>query len=108
MLINLVGNALKAGASRVVLGSEVQSGWVHLSVADNGPGIPPEHLGRIFERFYRVEQSRSRDAGGNGLGLSIAKAIVDAHRGEIWITSVVGGGTTAHVRLPLDGSGRPS
>ncbi|KEF34090.1 histidine kinase [Deinococcus sp. RL] len=108
VLINLVGNALKAGASTVTLTSTAQDGGreVRLSVADDGPGIPPEHLSRLFDRFYRVEDSRSRDAGGAGLGLSIAKGIVDAHGGRIWLESEVGRGTVAHVQLPVgDGPG---
>lgn len=103
VLINLVGNALKAGAKSVTLTSRPEEGGqeVHLLVQDDGPGIPPEHLGRLFDRFYRVEDSRSRDQGGAGLGLSIAKGIVDAHGGRIWLESEVGKGTTAHVQLPV-------
>ncbi|WP_019586548.1 sensor histidine kinase [Deinococcus apachensis] len=103
VIINLVGNALKAGAKHVHLTSRVEEGGkeIRLSVQDDGPGIPPEHLGRLFDRFYRVEDSRSRDQGGAGLGLSIAKGIVDAHGGRIWLESEVGKGTTAHVQLPV-------
>ncbi|GBF07146.1 sensor signal transduction histidine kinase [Deinococcus aerius] len=103
VVINLVGNALKAGAKNVHLTSRAEEGGkeVRLSVQDDGPGIPPEHLGRLFDRFYRVEDSRSRDQGGAGLGLSIAKGIVDAHGGRIWLESEVGKGTTAHVQLPV-------
>ncbi|MCP2015350.1 signal transduction histidine kinase [Deinococcus sp. HSC-46F16] len=103
VLINLVGNALKAGATTVTLTSTPQEEGreVRLSVGDDGPGIPPEHLSRLFDRFYRVEDSRSRDAGGAGLGLSIAKGIVDAHGGRIWLESEVGKGTVAHVQLPV-------
>lgn len=103
VLINLVGNALKAGATTVTLTSSPQEEGreVRLSVADDGPGIPPEHLSRLFDRFYRVEDSRSRDQGGAGLGLSIAKGIVDAHGGRIWLESEVGKGTVAHVQLPV-------
>lgn len=103
VLINLVGNALKAGAKNITLTSQPQDGGreVRLSVGDDGPGIPPEHLARLFDRFYRVEDSRSRDQGGAGLGLSIAKGIVDAHGGRIWLESEVGKGTTAHVQLPV-------
>lgn len=103
VLINLVGNALKAGARTVTLESSPQEDGreVRLSVRDDGPGIPPEHLARLFDRFYRVEDSRSRDQGGAGLGLSIAKGIVDAHSGRIWLESEVGRGTVAHVQLPV-------
>ncbi|RJF73034.1 sensor histidine kinase [Deinococcus cavernae] len=103
VIINLVGNALKAGAKTVTLASTPQEGGqeVRLSVCDDGPGIPPEHLERLFDRFYRVEDSRSRDQGGAGLGLSIAKGIVDAHHGRIWLESEPGTGTTVHVQLPI-------
>ncbi|ABF46609.1 MULTISPECIES: sensor histidine kinase [Deinococcus] len=103
VIINLVGNALKAGARHVTLGSQPAEGGreVRLWVQDDGPGIPSEHLARLFDRFYRVEDSRSRDQGGAGLGLSIAKGIVDAHGGRIWLESEVGRGTTAYVQLPV-------
>ncbi|AAF10322.1 sensor histidine kinase [Deinococcus radiodurans] len=101
VIINLVGNALKAGAKTVTLESSSQEEGreVRLSVRDDGPGIPAEHLSRLFDRFYRVEDSRSRDQGGAGLGLSIAHSIVDAHGGRIWLESEVGRGTVAHVQL---------
>ncbi|MFC4427896.1 sensor histidine kinase [Deinococcus navajonensis] len=103
VIINLVGNALKAGARTVTLGSALEEGskQVHLQVRDDGPGIPNDQLERLFDRFYRLEDSRSRDQGGAGLGLSIAKGIVDAHGGRIWLESTLGEGTTAHVQLPI-------
>lgn len=103
VIINLVGNALKAGAKTVTLESTPQDNGqeVRLSIHDDGPGIPEEHLERLFDRFYRVEDSRSRDQGGAGLGLSIAKGIVDAHQGRIWLESELGKGTTVHVQLPI-------
>lgn len=101
VLINLVSNALKAGAQTVTLHSERVGAEVRLSVQDDGPGIPADQLERLFDRFYRLEDSRSRDQGGAGLGLSIARGIVDAHGGRIWLDSEVGHGTTAHVQLPV-------
>ncbi|GGL17416.1 sensor histidine kinase [Deinococcus radiotolerans] len=101
VLINLVSNALKAGAQTVTLRSERAGPEVRLSVQDDGPGIPEGQLERLFDRFYRLEDSRSRDQGGAGLGLSIARGIVDAHGGRIWLDSEVGRGTTAHVQLPI-------
>lgn len=101
VMINLVSNALKAGAKDVMLSSAKEGGELLLRVADDGPGIPPEHLARLFDRFYRVEESRSRDVGGSGLGLAITKSIVDAHDGIIWIESDVGQGTTVYVKLPI-------
>ena len=74
-----------------------------VEVRDNGPGIPPEDLPRVFDRFYRVDRSRSRDegAGGSGLGLSICQAIVEAHHGQIAVDSAPGQGTTFTITLPL-------
>ncbi|MBI5171535.1 MAG: hypothetical protein HY986_01515, partial [Candidatus Melainabacteria bacterium] len=68
---------------------------------DNGLGIPAESLPKIFERFYRVDSSRSRNLGGCGLGLSIVKATLDRHKGEITVLSNLGQGSTFTVRLPL-------
>lgn len=103
VLINLVANSLKAGAQYVRLSSSQQAFGeeIRLTIEDNGPGIPEEHLKKLFDRFYRVEDSRSRDQGGAGLGLSIVKSIVDAHDGRIWIESKVDIGTTAHLQLPI-------
>ncbi|WP_412026806.1 sensor histidine kinase [Deinococcus yunweiensis] len=103
VIINLVSNALKAGAKNVTLQSQavLDGQEVRLSVRDDGPGIPSDQLERLFDRFYRLEDSRSRDQGGAGLGLSIARGIVDAHAGRIWLESTVGEGTAAHVQLPV-------
>ena len=107
VIINLVSNALKAGAQTVTLDSRPVDRpatgipTVRLSVQDDGPGIPQGQLERLFDRFYRLEDSRSRDQGGAGLGLSIARGIVDAHGGRIWLESEVGRGTTAFVDLPV-------
>jgi signal transduction histidine kinase len=70
-------------------------------VADTGQGMPAEDLAHLFERFYRVDKSRSRIQGRNGLGLAICKAIVDAHGGSIDVSSKSGAGSTFTVRLPL-------
>jgi signal transduction histidine kinase len=74
-----------------------------VSVADTGEGIPPEHLPRVFDRFYRVDKARSREQGGTGLGLSIAKGIVESHGGRIELDSAPGRGTTCTMTLPADG-----
>jgi two-component system phosphate regulon sensor histidine kinase PhoR len=78
---------------------------VHLTVSDQGEGIPPEHIVRVTERFYRVDPSRSRSLGGTGLGLSIVKHVVERHRGRLNIESEVGKGTRVHVLLPAAGGG---
>jgi two-component system, OmpR family, phosphate regulon sensor histidine kinase PhoR len=70
------------------------------SVKDDGPGIAPQHLPRLTERFYRVSVAASREKGGTGLGLAIVKHILNRHRGELTITSRVGEGSTFSVMLP--------
>jgi two-component system phosphate regulon sensor histidine kinase PhoR len=101
-LSNLVDNALKytpeGGRVRVWGGTE--GGQTILTVEDNGMGIPEADLPRIFERFYRVDKSRSRDLGGTGLGLSIVKHIIQLHGGTISVKSTVGNGSNFSVRLP--------
>ena len=73
----------------------------HFQITDSGSGIAPEHLGRIFDRFYRVDTGRTRGQGEAGLGLSICQAILKAHGGDIMVESRVGSGTTFDVRLPV-------
>ena len=99
---NLVDNAIKYGieGGTVRLGGRAEGGSVVIEVVDDGPGIPPEHLPRIFERFYRVDKGRSRDLGGTGLGLSIAKHIVESHGGTIHAESRLGMGTRFLIRIP--------
>jgi two-component system, OmpR family, phosphate regulon sensor histidine kinase PhoR len=101
-LSNLVDNALKYGkeGGRVTLSGRIEGDACLLEVADDGPGIPPEHLPRIFERFYRVDKGRSRELGGTGLGLSIAKHIVESHGGTIRVQSRVGVCTRVILRIP--------
>ncbi len=102
MLMVLLDNAVKysgEGASvRVRLSAA--DGKARVQVSDSGPGIPSEALPRLFDRFYRVDKARSREMGGSGLGLSIARWIVDSHGGTIRIDSVPGRGTTVTVELP--------
>jgi signal transduction histidine kinase len=106
----LVDNAAKYGppGGTVTLASFVRSGELHISVEDRGPGIPREELPRIFERFYRLEKARSRRLGGAGLGLPIAKTIVEAHGGRIEAVSRLGGGTKISLCLPLLAGSRPA
>ena len=79
---------------KVVVGFDLDKDNVIVSVKDNGPGIPPEHLKRVFERFYRIEKSRSKEKGGTGLGLAIVQEIIEAHKSKVMVTSKVGKGTT--------------
>jgi two-component system phosphate regulon sensor histidine kinase PhoR len=105
VLTNLVDNAVKygrAGGSVTVGGRALESGKAEIFVRDDGPGIPPDSLERVFERFYRVDKGRSRDQGGTGLGLSIVKHIVQSHGGTVWVTSEQGQGTTFFFTLPRE------
>jgi two-component system phosphate regulon sensor histidine kinase PhoR len=103
---NLVDNALKYGASggRIVLGAHPSQSGIEFYVRDFGPGIPSEHLPRLFERFYRVDKARSRESGGTGLGLAIAKHIVLAHGGTIRAESELNHGSTFLFTLPPAGA----
>ena len=100
---NLVDNAMKYAQSggRIILGARPVSSGVEFYVQDFGPGIPSEHLPRLFERFYRVDKARSRESGGTGLGLAIAKHIVLAHGGSIRAQSELNHGSTFLFTLPL-------
>lgn len=99
---NLIQNAIRAvgryGTIRVTIAR--QGAWVVTEIADNGPGIPEEKIPNLFERFYRLDESRNRQSGGTGLGLAIARSIVEAHRGTIEVKSRVGEGTVFCVCLP--------
>ncbi len=101
VLSNLVDNAVKycPGGSEVVVRAAREADRVRLVVSDTGPGIPAEHLPRLFERFYRVDAGRSRELGGTGLGLSIVKHMVEAMRGTVSVESQVGRGSTFAVSL---------
>lgn len=101
VIVNLVDNAIKYGGSVVEIELEKEKEYVLVSVHDNGAGIQPEHLKRIFDRFYRIEKSRNKDKGGTGLGLSIVKNVLDAHDSKIQVFSKIGKGTTFTFKLPL-------
>jgi two-component system phosphate regulon sensor histidine kinase PhoR len=96
VLANLISNALRYAQSgkKIVLGAKEQRSHVEFFVRDAGPGIPSEHLPRIFERFYRVDKARSRETGGTGLGLAIVKHIVLNHGGTVRVESAIGHGST--------------
>ena len=103
VVTNLLTNAIyfNRDQGEVRLSARADGGAVLLIVADTGQGIPPKDVPHLFERFYRVDKSRSRIQGRNGLGLAICKAIIDAHRGSIAVSSQVGVGSTFTVRLPV-------
>ncbi|AOR77042.1 two-component system OmpR family phosphate regulon sensor histidine kinase PhoR [Sphingomonas sp. LH128] len=106
VLRNLIDNARKYAKPEGPVEVSVEAastGWVLVTVRDEGEGIGPEHLPRVTERFYRADTSRSRAVGGTGLGLSIVKHIVERHRGRFDIESRQGIGTTASLMLPLKG-----
>lgn len=102
VMLNLVENAVRysPGGESVVIRLSKSPPWVEVAVIDTGGGIAAEHLPHLFERFYRVDKARSRAHGGSGLGLSIVKALVEAHGGSVRVESVVGRGSTFTVKLP--------
>ena len=102
---NLIGNAVRYGCdrpgSRIDIAADRNGNSVVITITDHGPGIPREHLPRLTERFYRVDDARSRESGGTGLGLAIVKHIIERHRGSLDIRSTVGVGTSVTVHLPI-------
>ena len=103
IVYNLCDNAIKYNrpGGSVTVNVRRVPGYVQLSVADTGIGIPPEHQGRVFERFYRVDKSHSKEVGGTGLGLSIVKHAARIHNAQLDLRSTPGEGTTITVRFPL-------
>lgn len=99
VLRNVIENALRYGGNAAVAARH-DAQTVVITVTDDGPGIPEAELERVFEPFYRLEQSRSRDTGGSGLGLSIARTIVQAHGGRITLANRAGGGLRVRIELP--------
>ena len=103
VVYNLMENALKytQEGGWITVRLESVGKMAVFSVQDNGPGIAPEHLPHIFDRFYRADKARSRESGGTGLGLAIVHQLVNLHGGEITVQSEVGKGTLFTVKLPL-------
>lgn len=101
VMTNLIENGIKYGndAGKVVVSFADDKKHISISVRDDGPGIAPEHLSRIFERFYRVEKSRSKERGGTGLGLAIVKHILNAHKSKITVMSKPDKGTMFRFKL---------
>ncbi|HWV98651.1 MAG TPA: ATP-binding protein [Candidatus Acidoferrum sp.] len=105
VLGNFIDNAIKYGRQEgavKISARAADAGEIEVAVQDDGPGIPPEALERVFERFYRVDKARSREQGGTGLGLSIVKHIVQSHGGRVWAKSKVGQGASFYFTLPQD------
>ena len=103
VLFNLIDNAIKYGraeGSVWISADPLEDHTVQACVRDNGPGIPSESVERVFERFYRVDKARSREQGGTGLGLAIVKHIIQSHRGEVWVQSELGRGSSFFFTLP--------
>jgi len=102
VFVNLLDNAVKytPEGGQVQVRARQEDGATRVDVCDTGIGIPPEHLPRIFERFYRVDKGRSRQLGGTGLGLAIVKHIVERHGGRVWVASTPGEGSTFSFTLP--------
>ena len=109
MIFNLVDNAVRftPEGGEVRIEAHRHNGSVEVSVADAGVGIPPEALPRLFERFYRVDPARAREDGGTGIGLAIARSVVEAHGGTIRAESEPGQGSTFTFDLPVASSGGP-
>ena len=99
---NLVENAIAYSGDDTTVSLTLRQDheWVEIDVADQGIGIAPHDVDRIFERFYRADQARSRATGGTGLGLAIVKHIATNHGGRVGVTSTLGGGSTFTLRLP--------
>ena len=106
LLVILLDNALKYTPSggQVTLGLQNWDTFVEITVSDNGEGIEPEHLAKIFERFYRVDKARSQQKEGTGLGLAIADWIIQSHHGQVKVSSSPGEGTTFVISLPHQSS----
>ncbi len=103
LILNMIDNAVKytPPGGDVMLGLSKSNGVAEIEISDTGVGIPAEDLPRIFDRFYRVDKARSRNLGGSGLGLSIAKWIAQAHGGSIRVESTVGEGSSFYITLPV-------
>jgi two-component system sensor histidine kinase BaeS len=111
VLLNLAANAIRYTPDHgtvTIKAETIQAGnaapEIQITVSDTGPGIAAEHLPHLFDRFYRTDEGRSRNSGGIGLGLAIARGIVLAHQGTISVESELGLGTSFIVRLPVNSS----
>ena len=103
VMLNLLENALAhtPAVGRIKISASLHTGFVEVNVSDSGEGIPAEEINQIFERFHRVDKSRSRSTGGSGLGLTIARYIIEEHKGKIWASSEPGQGSRFSFTLPV-------
>ena len=111
VLMNIIGNAIKFTPphGRVIVSVERNgAGWVQISVADTGPGIPAEEANKIFAKFYQVAQGGNQKTKGTGLGLAISKALVEMHGGRLWVKSEVGRGSVFSFTLPVQQPAAPA
>ena len=101
---NVIGNAVKYGNQQeliIEVNLSNDDKYIKIEVKDNGPGIPEDKLQHIFNRFYRIDTERTKDFMSTGLGLAIAKEMVEAHGGKIYVTSIIGHGSTFTIQLPI-------
>jgi len=107
---NLLANAVaySTGESRIAVAARARSGFAEIAVTDSGVGIPRQDRQRVFERFYRVDQSRASSTGGTGLGLAIVKHVASNHGGSVSVWSEEGLGSTFTLRIPLASTHRPA
>jgi two-component system sensor histidine kinase BaeS len=101
---NVIENSLRytAAGGRIEIGARTQADVLHILIADTAPGVPPNLLDRLGERFFRADPSRSRSSGGTGLGLALSRRIVQAHAGQIEFTPATLGGLCVDIALPLE------
>ena len=100
---NLLSNAIRytPEGGKIIIEWASDHGEPYFCVKDTGPGIAPEHIPRLTERFYRVDRSRSRETGGTGLGMAIVKHVINRHQGELKIESIVGQGSSFYLTFPM-------
>ena len=103
IIANLIENAFSYNSenNEITIRSKISDNYYVIKIIDQGEGIPEKEVNKIFNEFYRVDKSRSKKTGGVGLGLSIVKSLVEAHNGEISVSSKINSGTTFTIMLPI-------
>jgi signal transduction histidine kinase len=107
VLVNLLSNASKYGPddAKIIVGATVSEGWVRVTVADRGPGISSEYRNDVFRRFMYPDTNGDRTQYGAGLGLSVVKAVINAHGGQVGVEDRLGGGSVFWFTLPVESEG---